>query len=177
MKINKLPSQELLNECFSYSDGKIYWREDRPESHFNTESHYKRYLKLSAGKPVGTLLSSGYLTAAFTIKGKRHSYLVHRVIYKMLVGCCDDYLVDHKNGDRKDNRIENLRKLTSSQNLSNMKCKKKSGLMGAYYDKTNKRWKSQIKMNKVLHHLGWFNTEQDAHDAYMKARTELHKTF
>jgi len=177
MKINKLPSNEILHECFEYKEGNLYWKHSRPENHFNTPSQHKRYLKTSAGKLVGTLLSSEYLTVTFTIRGKRFSCLVHRIVYKMLRCCCDDFLVDHINGDRKDNRIENLRKVTSSQNLSNMKCKKKSGLMGAYYDKTNKRWKSQIKMNKVLHHLGWFNTEQDAHDAYMKVRTELHKTF
>jgi len=78
-------------------------------------------------------------------------------------------IVDHINGDRLDNRIENLRAVSSRENLLNTIVKRKQGLKGAYYEADKGKWLSQIKINYKSFHLGRFDTEQEAHQAYMNA--------
>lgn len=61
---------------------------------------------------------SGYLYAnIFSSPQKRSSLRIHRLVYQAFVGCIPDgFVIDHKNGDKKDNRIENLQILTPQEN-------------------------------------------------------------
>ena len=90
-----IPTSMDFAEHFDYKDGKLFWK---------------------SGKEAGTAHSKGYRRV--TLRGK--SYLVHRVIYVLLTGeDLEGWQIDHINGDRADNRIENLRKVTSAQNGQN----------------------------------------------------------
>ena len=91
-------------------------------------------------------------------------------------------LVDHKNRDTSDNRIENLRLATYSQNARNRKRSALSttGLKGAarFNSPRNlKRFRSTITIDGKRIHLGQFDTAEEAHEAYVKAATELHGEF
>lgn len=82
--------------------------------------------------------------------------------------------VDHVNRDGLDNRRENLRLCTQTQNLANRGrfSNNTSGFKGvSWYAKTRK-WKAQIQVGKVKRHLGYFDLPEDAHKAYCKAAEE-----
>lgn len=85
--------------------------------------------------------------------------------------------VDHINGDKLDNRKENLRVCTRSENLHNLKGSPRtaSGLRGAYREKNRGkgcRWFSQMSVRGKMYHLGRFDTAEEAHQAYLKAYRE-----
>jgi len=80
--------------------------------------------------------------------------------------------VDHKNGNGLDNRRENLRGCTPSQNAGNMRKSRKSTssmFKGVYWSKHKGKWHSSIKVNYIKMHLGYFDNEVQAALAYDKA--------
>jgi hypothetical protein len=77
--------------------------------------------------------------------------------------------IDHINGIRDDNRICNLRSVTNQQNSFNRKKAK-----GYYWDKRDNKWVSQIVINYKKIHLGYSNTEEEAREAYLKAKEKYH---
>lgn len=84
------------------------------------------------------------------------------------------YHIDHINRDRADNRVENLRAATKSQNAFNSKIRSDntSGFKGAYFDKCQagkKKWKARIQVNGKGISLGCFETVEEASKAYNKA--------
>ena len=72
--------------------------------------------------------------------------------------------VDHKNNDRKNNKLENLRWATAQQNQQNSKLSKKntSGTKGVYFHKNSKKWSAQICINGKVINLGSFMNKEDA---------------
>lgn len=92
---------------------------------------------------------------------KAHQFIYYDV-YKEVVDC-----IDHINGFKDDNRIENLRSVTQQQNTFNSKSK-------GYYWKGEK-WVSQIMIDDKLIHLGSFYNEEDASQAYQDAKKKHHQ--
>lgn len=86
---------------------------------------------------------------------------------------------DHVNGNPLDNRRENLRSCTRTENVHNtrMNHDNKSGFKGVYWNKRAKKWYAQIANNGKHHHLGTFNTAQEAAVAYNAVAHELHGEF
>jgi hypothetical protein len=91
-------------------------------------------------------------------------------------GSFPDGDLDHINRNKKDNRIENLRVVTKSQNRQNITAHKnnKSGMKGVWLHKQTKRWCSTIGFNNKNKHLGSFSTKEEAQAAYMAASKVLH---
>ena len=79
--------------------------------------------------------------------------------------------IDHINGIRDDNRICNLRSVTRQQNQFNRK--KVKGFYKGFY-KDSIYYVSQIYINKKKIYLGYFNTEQEARNAYLQAKEKYH---
>lgn len=105
---------QYLHECFTYRDGQLIWKA-RPRHHFATASAQKRFNTMYAGHLVGTIDPIiGYLRTRFGGK----TYLVHRLVFELHYGYCPEKL-DHINGRKLDNRIENLRAVTVCQNNQN----------------------------------------------------------
>ncbi|MFS7244799.1 HNH endonuclease [Rahnella inusitata] len=108
---------------------------------------------------------------------------LHRALWLMCKGGIDnDLVVDHINGDSRDNRINNLRLCTKFENAANRRIhiNNKSGLKGVYFDKTgsiSKPWRAQIQFNGKKIRLGRHLTAEDAHKAYLKASEEIHGRF
>jgi hypothetical protein len=111
--------------------------------------------------PVYNTHGEGYLTVAF--QGK--TQLMHRLVWVYFNGPIKDGMViDHIDGNRANNRIENLRMVTRQRNNMN-KCLRKdntSGYTGVQYDKTVNKWNARIKLNGALYNLGNFLKKEDA---------------
>jgi hypothetical protein len=126
-----------------------------------------------AGTEAGSPLKSGHLA----VKVNRKSYKLHAVIWLYVYGYLPKML-DHKNGVPNDNRLDNLRLATTSQNMANrvLKTDTASGLKGAY-PSTSGRWYSRITKDGAKLNLGTFDTAEQAHCAYMNKARELFGEF
>ena len=105
---------------------------------------------------------------------------MHRVAWLITHGEWPGGVIDHKNQKKLDNRLENLRDVTRQANTQNNRLRKTgkkygSSLAGANWDAHAGRWKSSICVNGKHRHLGRFDTEQEAHDAYLAAKQHLHE--
>lgn len=87
--------------------------------------------------------------------------------------------IDHKNGDGLDNRKENLRYCTQSQNCMNARKKSsnKSGHIGVHWDKKRNKWKAEIKVYYKNKYLGRFARIKDALNARKEAEIILFGEF
>jgi hypothetical protein len=77
--------------------------------------------------------------------------------------------IDHINGNRIDNRMTNLRLVTSRGNSQNMGKHRDGKLVGCYYNKHNKKFIASIYISGKNVYIGLFKTEQKAHEAYKTA--------
>jgi hypothetical protein len=163
MLTNFKPIPENIAELFDYQDGKLFWRVSRRGT-------------TRAGDEAGYLNSEGYV--CIKINGKK--YLAHRIIWTLHYGEIPyGLIIDHANGQKSNNRIENLRLVTYSENSRNRKiCKKNScGLKGIYFDKSTQKYRAQILVNGNRKFLGRFPTPQDAHRAYIAAANQYFGNF
>jgi hypothetical protein len=89
--------------------------------------------------------------------------------------------IDHRNRNTSDDRFENLRECTQSENKSNSKRYKNNttGFKGVAYDpsKSRARYRATVTKDGKVHHLGWFLTAEDAHKARTEALDALHGDF
>ena len=117
--------------------------------------------------------SSGYKTC---YAGKK-SLLVHRVAFILMGEELPDY-VDHINGDRTDNRWENLRPCSISENSCNRgeQTNSKTGVKNVY-PHSDGGYFVQVRVAGKVHHIGKYPTVERAKAAAIKARSELHGTF
>jgi hypothetical protein len=106
------------------------------------------------------------------VKHNGVSYRVHRVVWEMHNGPIPEGLVvDHVNGNGLDNRIENLRLVTLSENQRNTKLRKDSttGVRGIGWHKATQKWIATIRVNNKTFYLGVFSTLLDAVAARLRA--------
>jgi hypothetical protein len=151
-------TQDLLKELFDYKDGELYWK-SKPAN------------RVSIGDVAGSLSSNGYKQVY--INGK--PYYCHRIIFAMH----NDYfpkMIDHIDGNSINNKIENLRETTNSQNQYNRKCVNSYGIKGVSLHQCGK-FHVRITVNGKEKHLGLFEKLEDAKNAAIKARQELHGEF
>jgi len=134
----KLPSQDELYRIFDvdFDTGTLYWKErEDKSSEFN-----KKY----AGKVAGCLdKDSGYVRVG--VDGTK--FRAHRIIYAMYhVDCSTEKQIDHINGVRDDNRIENLRLVDHAQNTRNVVLSKKNkvGVSGIWYNKARNKYEVTV---------------------------------
>lgn len=102
-------------------------------------------------------------------RGKRkRNVLMHREILEVPKGM----MVDHINGDGRDNRKANLRAATPKQNVWNTKARGKSKYKGVWQVKGTGKWCARIKVNGKQRNLGRFDDEVEAAKAYDRAAKE-----
>ena len=152
---------QILHELFEYRDGSLYWK-------------VKSCRKVNVGSKAGRIDKYGYVL----IGVNRKAYRAHRLIFLMFNGHLPEQ-VDHINGIRHDNRIENLRPATNSENQCNTKrnSKNTSGTKGVYFYKRYNCYRAECKTNGVSKHLGYFKTIEEAKEVLDKYRIEQHGEF
>ena len=124
--------------------------------------------RVAVGTVAGTVTSRGY--TRIRIGGR--SYGAHRLAWQFVTGAWPEQEIDHINRDRMDNRWDNLRVATTSQNHANNTRKVgKYGFKGVS-TATRSRWLAKIRVYGRLHHLGSFDTKEEAHAAYCRAAKE-----
>ncbi len=159
---DQILTQYLLHQIFEYRDGELYWKVDRADK------------KVKAGDKAGNPDTGGYLRVCISYK----EYRVHRLIFLMNHGFLPKF-VDHINGTRTDNRIENLRQATTQQNNRNSKISKKntSGYKNICWDKSNQSWRVTFVVNGKKKHFGRLKDLQIASKMAQTVRSQLHGDF
>ena len=164
MKPKPLPSQEELHKLFEYREGNLYWK-------------IKPRNSAKIGDKAGSLNSNGYIV----LKLNNLPYKMHRIIWVYHYDTISSNLqIDHIDGDKANNTIENLRLATNSQNNFNNKSSyrnSKSNILGVSWSKTKRKWVSQICKNNKSIHLGYFVNQEDAIAARKAAELQYFAEF
>jgi len=146
-------TQSRTRELFTYDDGKLI---------------------RANGAVAGSVNKRGY--RVICVDYKLHK--AHRLVFLYHYG----YLplqVDHINGDKDDNRIENLRAADNSVNMMNRKSMRNntSGHKNVFWDKESGKWAVKVRLNRKLHHIGRFKNIEDAIATAYTAREKLHGEY
>lgn len=156
--LTSLPPRQLLLDLLEYRDGTLVWK---PRA-WATATWNARY----AWKPAGCLRSRACpkrgLTRYVHVKIEGRNYFAHRVIYKMLTGI-EPGMIDHIDGDGTNNRIENLRQVTLSQNQQN---RKSSNPLGKGVYSHRRKFGARICKDGREVFIGLFQTPDEARAAY-----------
>ena len=154
-------TQDYVKQLFEYRDGNLYWK--------NSPARNVR-----PGSIAGYMQSEGYRS----VKINNKQFKAHRIIFLMFYGWLPEK-VDHKDGDTLNNKIENLRFATSSENSFNAKKRadNKSGVKGVYWNKECKRWAVQISINNKHKYFGLYKDLELADLVAQEARDKYHGAF
>lgn len=131
----------------------------RAADHFKSVVSWKKWNTRFAGKEVGYVGPRGYRAVYF--KGK--IVKAHRLIWLHVYGRWPLGDIDHINGDRSDNRIDNLRDVSRKDNARNRarNCNNSSGVTGVHLNQYGK-WAAYITAGHRVKHLGEFTTLEEA---------------
>jgi len=126
---------------------------------------------------VGTVAGCQHHSGYNHISISKRIYEAHRLAWLYVHGQFPANQLDHKNGQRSDNRLDNLRLATHAQNVQNqVKPSKnnKSGYLGVCWSKSNSAWAAQIKVSGKILQLGRFADPTVAHQIYLAAKRVHH---
>jgi len=160
MKANKIP--EDIRDYLHHETGELYWTK-------------KPSKQVKIGDEAGCIHPTGYKQVKF--RGK--SYRVHRVVWFLVKDEQPPEVLDHINNDKLDNRIENLREASISQNGFNAKIPKNntSGVKGVSWHKQSNKWLARLHSYNKPIHLGSFTDLEDASNAVRETRQKLHGKY
>ncbi len=133
----------------------------------------KNNRRIVIGSRAGTINDHGYIV--IRLNGLR--YRAHRLVWLYVNKTWPTNDIDHINGQRDDNRIENLRDVTTAENIQHQTAAQKTNktkLLGV--SKRKHGFIARICTNGVIKHLGSFKTPEEAHQAYILAKRKLHAT-
>ena len=142
---------EMADRLFYEEDGILYHKTDK--------SH-----NAAIGDEAGHVNASGYKH----VKIKDAKYQVHRLLYVLYTGeeIPEGYVIDHIDRNKLNNKRENLRLVTQSENCYNRTAK-------GYY-KVGKKYAARIMVKGKRVKLGNYDKKEDAHKAYLEAKEKYH---
>lgn len=176
MATKTLPDREYVCECLDYSPdrGIFQWR-IRPAHHFSSARECARWNTRYAGTFAGSARTDGYLA----IYINRSRFMAHRLAWLLAYGEPVPLIIDHIDGHEWNNRIANLRLADYPGNLANQRGHRNSttGVKGVFRIKLTGRFVARVMKNRRPHHIGTFDTMEEAAAARRKAAKRLHGAF
>lgn len=170
---------ETLRECVRLepSTGRLFWKK-RPLHHFVSYKGWAIWNARWAGREACTANSHGYKIMAVSFQGDQQMMPGHRVVFALHHGRWPVGQVDHIDMNRSNNRPENLREATVSEQAFNKRAHRDSasGLKGVTLRKGG-AYEARICVNYTTIPLGRFRTPEAAHAAYVAAAAQYHKEF
>jgi len=108
--------------------------------------------------------NEGY--CAVRLRGSNINY--HTIVWILINGFIEDEnaVIDHIDGNKLNNKIENLRLVTNRENCQNRTTHRAGRLTGCFLDKRWNKWQARIRINSKRISLGYYNTELEAHTIY-----------
>lgn len=157
-------TQEYLRNTFNYD----------PDTGVFTNK-VRRGQASKPGDVAGSLRRDGYWF--ITIHGKPMP--AHRLAWLYVHGTLPDRQIDHINGNRADNRMENFRLAEHTENARNKLINKNnsSGFKGVSYSARHRKWVARIMVDRASKFLGLHDTPEQAHSAYCEAAKKFHLEF
>jgi len=122
---------------------------------------------------AGTI-DQGY--AHIRVSGKKHK--AHRLAWYLMTGDWPKHQIDHIDGNRSNNKFSNLRDVTPSVNMQNLKQPNKlntTGYMGVHFDNARQKYIARLTLNRYKHFLGRFDTAEEAYKIYLEAKRKMHE--
>jgi hypothetical protein len=175
-------SPEVLRQLLRYEPdtGKLFWLHRGPEwfidGRYSAKASCEKWNNQYAGKEAFCTLKDGYFSGEVM---RKHAF-AHRVAWAVYYGFWPDQFIDHIDGNRKNNKIANLRNATKAQNCQNRGASKASvsGLCGVSASRRKKNgWAAYIFREGKNVFLGNFSCKHDAAMAYDAAAIALHGQF
>jgi hypothetical protein len=151
----------LNNRRLKLVDGEVWvWMDYK-------HNHYWRKIKYSVN-------GNRYYRIQLKHNNIKKDYLLHRVIYKFNnpewdITYSPDNQIDHFDNNKSNNNIENLRIVNSSENKQNTISTK-----GYTWNKEKAKYKAHIQINNKAHYLGYYDTAEEAREAYLIAKNKYH---
>lgn len=139
-----------------------------------TGKFYWKALGGSRNAVIGELVNKPHSEGYETLYLCKETVLAHRAAVAYMVGKWPDHHVDHKNTIKNDNRWENLREATRSQNIQNSKDRPNKWGFRGVSKKGERKFVAKITVDKKTYFLGTFPTPEEASVAYRKARQTMH---
>lgn len=162
------------NDLFIYFRGRLLWRQ-RDKGKFSSEKEYKRWTNRYAGKIAGCLQNHRTSLVPYVrVSVNKKCYLAHRIIWEMHYGSIPEGMeIHHIDGDRANNKLENLRLVEREYSAKNKPIFKNntSGTPGVSYSKIEKNWIARISVNgkRVVLYRG--KSKEDAIKARLAAES------
>ena len=140
MKKKDSLTQERVKELFDYDQ---------------TTGHLLRRVYIKGGGCVGSIVGCKNGAGYYQVCVDQKLYLVHRIIWLWNFGYFPEYFIDHKNGDKLCNTLDNLREVTPSCNMRNYKLPSdnNSGVKGVCWSTKDKCWIAAVRLNRKHNHL------------------------
>lgn len=174
------PALEILRNRVRYDAGTgvISWAKDPGKEGFLCESSYLAWITRFSEMPVGKR-SRGYVVVTISVNGREIHCMGHRVAWALQTGGWPECEIDHRDGDRANNKWDNLREATHQQNQWNkgVSAKNSSGFKGVHMHTQNGKWIAQISISGKTKHLGCFETAEMASLEYQRASKKFHQSF
>ena len=161
-KITAARLRELMN--YDAKSGDLFWA-----------------VSINSRAPVGSMAGKQSV-----VQGYRHinidkvTYKAHHLVWLWFNDKLPSHQIDHINGNRLDNRIENLRDVPqqiNTWNLQGAKKNSKSGILGVDWKASHKKWRAQIRVNGRKVQIGLYDTAEAASAAYLAAKQEREKIW
>lgn len=170
----------VYNNCIAFYTGDCMLTQERLKEklQYDPETGLFKWIVKPAGNCKdgwfeGSKSSNGYLNIC--VDGT--IYLAHRLAWLYVQGSWPTNVIDHKDGDTYNNKLNNIRDVslyTNQQNLQKPPITNKSGYIGVSW-KAKRQWIAQISSNGVKKYLGGYSTPEEASTVYQRAKELYHE--
>lgn len=123
---------------------------------------------------VGSIAGRRHKVGYWEVRVNRHLTKAHRLVWLLHNKSWPSKNIDHIDGNPENNRIENLRQCTQSQNNQNQKKQRHYRKLPIGVSIKGNKFRARIMLDRREHWLGVFSTPEEAHAAYIAAKAHLH---